>query len=154
MRNLAVLTLLALSFGCDGATEPAPPTTQRVTLHFVGVALSDAGPVEGAVVEYTVYPCRFLGECDLRLVSADTTDGQGRYSIAAERTCASDEPLSLATDSVRSDVLRAYFQLDSTSICGSSRSEAGTGSIYGPSDFLCTSEPQVFDFDFGSLCRD
>jgi hypothetical protein len=136
------LTLLALNCGGDGgggAIAPEAPATQRVTLQFVGLAWSNGGPLEGVVVEYRVAPCSYLEECEWR-VTADTTDGQGRYSISAARTCILDQNLSIPGDSVRSDALSAFLPLSATEMCFSA-------DHYGPSSLTCTNATQEMDFD-------
>lgn len=142
MRKLICLAFVALSCGDggDGVVEPESPATQRVTLHFVGMATSGGQPVEGAVIEYRVAPCPFFEECSWR-ARADTTDGQGRYSITAERTCVINQSLLAALDSVRSDRLSAHLPLGPHEICGSAE-------FYGSSELLCTSAAQEKDFDF------
>jgi hypothetical protein len=145
-----VLALAVLSCGGDSVSEPEAPATQRVELHFTGVAWSHGEPVPGVVVEYRVAPCPYFEDCGWRTVST-LTDEQGRYSITAARTCCLGRDLSycesLPRDTVRSDRLSAYLPLSPSERC-SGLPTYGPGSIYGPNRLLCTEVAQdELDFD-------
>ena len=128
MLNAARITVVIATGAALCACGIPTENTIRIPLHFEGTVSADNRPLPGAVVE--VWGTLFVWSVP---VASDTTDADGKYSIAVDWNCEIDADINVSPGNSGILVARApgYTMLSSVNIGRT---------------LTCTSRPQRVDF--------